>query len=70
MSKHKTENQQRNELLKFMLTTGFNANNISKKIGCHPQTITNWVNGEKSMRISTLESIHKLMDDCSKLNTK
>ena len=57
MKIHKTENEQRNELLKFMVKTGLNANFLSKEIGCHPQTITNWVNGEKSMRVDTLELV-------------
>jgi plasmid maintenance system antidote protein VapI len=61
--KHKTEDEQRNELLKFMDKNNFSANFLSKEIGCHPQTITNWVNGEKSMRLDTLEMIHKFIED-------
>tara|TARA_R110000787_G_scaffold74970_6_gene166305 strand:- start:1273 stop:1500 length:228 start_codon:yes stop_codon:yes gene_type:complete len=61
MKNNKTENQLRKEVLGFMADNNLSANFIGKKVDCHPQTITNWVNGEKSMRINTLESIHKFM---------
>lgn len=62
MNKHRTEDELRNELLKFMTRTSFSANYIGNQVGCHPQTITNWVNGTKSMRVDTLESIHVFME--------
>ena len=66
MKKHKTENQLRNDLLQFMNKTGFTANFIGKEVGCHPQTITNWVNGEKSMRIETYDKINKFINQIEK----
>lgn len=59
---HRIENELRNVLLRFMNDTGFTANKIGNEVGCHPQTITNWVNGEKSMTINMWTKIHDFIE--------
>lgn len=59
---HRIENELRNALLRFMNETGFTANKIGKEVGCHPQTITNWINGEKSMTINMWSKIHDFIE--------
>lgn len=59
---NKTENELRRELEQFMNKNSFTANRLSLSVGCHPQTITNWINKEKSIKVDTLESIHKFMN--------